>query len=237
MVVNTWPRHYIFVRSSRYNYVKSSVAGPKQVWDPNFAVSADAPAHHGDMPAHFSDVTWGHGVSNHRPLGCFSTACSADITENANWCSALLGPLLGESTSDRWIPLTEGQLYGKRPHVVTLWWADIVRERHSWTRFLQNILDVQWYPEACSCDIVRNARQTLERAFGDLKVTLEGQRGLNKIIYFMYLNKRKVARFHGISSAMLKNVVRSTKLYSKSLISDEALKISMSSENVQMKLP
>ena len=45
----------------------------------------------------------------------------------------IVGPLWGESTSDRWIPLTKGQQCGKCFHVVTSSWSVRLNVRGTWS--------------------------------------------------------------------------------------------------------
>ena len=50
----------------------------------------------------------------------FNGSFKGTSKKTSQLCTA--GPLWGESTGDRWIPLTKGQQYGKHSHDVTLSW-------------------------------------------------------------------------------------------------------------------
>ena len=63
---------------------------------------------------------WRHyerdGVSNHCRLDCLLSCLFRRKSEKISW------PLWGESTGDRWIPLTKGQWRGKCFHPMTSLW-------------------------------------------------------------------------------------------------------------------
>ena len=84
----------------------------------------DLVVHHGTilLHAHYGDVTKAHGDSDHRLLKClFNSLLGASIKGTSK--IRITGPLWRESTGDRWIPLTKGQLCGKRFDVMTSSWV------------------------------------------------------------------------------------------------------------------
>ena len=100
-------------------------------------------------------LQWCHnehdGISNHQPHNCLlNRLFKAQIKENikalCHW------PLWGEFTSDRWIPLTKGQLRGKCFHLMTsscnaIWFLDPISSSNGLicVRFTGSIdLDIVW---------------------------------------------------------------------------------------------
>ena len=94
-------------------------------------------------------LQWRHnecdGVSHHRHLHCllkcfFQTQIKENVKAPSHW------PVRGESTGDRWIPLTKGQWRGKCFHLMTSSWG--VCSRVS-TMGLPNVFDITYRHTCC----------------------------------------------------------------------------------------
>ena len=88
---------------------------------------------------HYADVTMSVLASQITDNSTFySTVSHAHIKENINiprdW------PLCGESTGDRWIPLTKGQSRGKCFHLMTSSWNGVILTKFSYLDALEIVI-------------------------------------------------------------------------------------------------